>query len=69
MYEMKETIDKLYMMGFPGGTNGKERTYHCRKCKRCRFNPWVGKILWRSAWQPTQVFIPGEFNGQVGYSP
>ena len=34
--------------------------------------PWVGKIPWRRAWQPTPVFLPGECNGQrslVGYSP
>jgi len=24
------------------------------------FNPWVGKIPWRRAWQPTAVFLPGE---------
>ena len=24
------------------------------------FNPWVGKIPWRRAWQPTLVVIPGE---------
>ena len=23
-------------------------------------DPWVGKILWRRAWQPTPVFLPGE---------
>ena len=37
-----------------------------------RFNPWVGKIPRRRAWQPTPVFLPGESNGQrslVGYSP
>ena len=36
------------------------------------FDPWVGKILWRRKWQPTPVFLPGEFHGQrslVGYSP
>ena len=22
---------------------------------------WVGKIPWRRAWQPTPVFLPGEF--------
>ena len=35
-------------------------------------NPWVGKISWRREWQPTPVFLPGEFHGQrspVGYSP
>ena len=24
----------------------------------------VGKILWRRAWQPTPVFLPGESHGQ-----
>ena len=36
------------------------------------FDPWVGKIPWRRKWQPTPVFLPGEFHGQrsmVGYSP
>ena len=28
------------------------------------FNPWVGKIPWRRAWQPTPVFFPGESHGQ-----
>ena len=35
-------------------------------------NPWVGKIPWRRAWQPTLVFLPGESHGQrnlVGCSP
>ena len=26
--------------------------------------PWVGKIPWRRAWQPTSVFLPGESHGQ-----
>ena len=25
-----------------------------------RFDPWVGKIPWKRAWQPTPVFLPGE---------
>jgi len=36
------------------------------------FNPWVGKIPWRRAWQPTPVFLPGEAHGQrslTGHSP
>ena len=36
------------------------------------FNPWVGKIPWRRAQQPTPVFLPGESHGQkslAGYSP
>ena len=38
---------------------------------RCRFHPWVGKMPWRRAWQPTPVFLPGEPHGQTslaGYS-
>ena len=41
-------------------------------CRRCRFDPWVGKIPWRRKWQPTPVFLPGESHGQrsmMGYSP
>ena len=37
-----------------------------------RFDPWVGKMPWRKAWEPTPVFLPGEFHGQrslAGYTP
>ena len=27
---------------------------------RCVFNPQIGKITWRRAWQPTPVFLPRE---------
>ena len=30
------------------------------QCRKLGFNPWVGKILWRRAWQPTPVFLSGE---------
>ena len=43
-----------------------------RRCKRCGFDLWVGKIPWIRKWQLTPVFLPGEPNGQrslVGYSP
>ena len=33
----------------------------CLQCRRHGFDPWMGKILWRRAWQPTPVFSPGEF--------
>ena len=36
------------------------------------FDPWIGKILWRRKWQPTPVFLLGEFHEQrslAGYSP
>ena len=28
------------------------------------FYPWVGKMPWRRAWQPTPVFLRGESHGQ-----
>ena len=43
-----------------------------KRHKRLGFNPWVGKIPWRRAWQPTPVFLPGESHVQrslVGCSP
>ena len=47
--------------GFSGGTSGKESTCQCR---RCGFNPWVGKIPSRRARQPTPVSLPGELHEQ-----
>ena len=35
------------------------------QCGRPGFDPWVGKIPWRREWQPTLVFLPGEFHRQV----
>ena len=40
--------------------------------RKCKFDPWVGKMPWRRKWQPTPVFLPGEFHGQrsvAGYNP
>ena len=36
---------------FPAGSDGNRSTCQCR---RPGFNPWVRKIPWRRAWQPTQ---------------
>ena len=50
--------------GFPGGISGKEPDCQRRRHKRLWFDPWVRKIPWTRAWQPTPVFLPGEFHGQ-----
>ena len=62
----------VLIMGFPGGTSGKEPACHCRRHKKHGFDPWVGKLPWRKARQPTPVFLPRESHEQkslVGYSP
>jgi len=60
------------VVGFPGGTTGKESACQCLRLKRPAFYSWVRKIPWRRKWQPTLVFLPRKFHGQkilVGYSP
>ena len=58
--------------GFLGTDSGKESSCQCRRLKREGSDPWVGMILWRTAQQPTPVFLPRESHGQrslMGYSP
>ena len=33
----------------------------CLQCGRPELDPWVGNIPCKRAWQPTPVFLPGEF--------
>jgi len=61
----------VYDWGFPGVLAVKI-CLQCRSHCECGLDPWVGKILWRRAWQPTPVFLPGESHGQrslAGYKP
>ena len=54
----------------PAWHSDKESACQCRRHRRSGFDPWVRKIPWRREWQPTPVFLPGEFHGQrslVGY--
>ena len=52
------------LSGLPRWHSGKEYTCQYRRHKRCEFDPWVGTIPWRRAWQPTPLFMPGESHGQ-----
>ena len=50
---------------FPGAfcvalTQCKKSTCQCRRHRRCGFDPWIGKILWRRSWQSTPALLPGE---------
>ena len=52
------------LWGFPDGASGKEITCRGRKYKRPGINPWIRKIPWGRAQQPTLVLLPGESHGQ-----
>ena len=55
-------------MGLPQWLSGKESACNTGDMGLIP----VGKIPWRTAWQPTSAFLPGESHGQrslVGYSP
>ena len=58
--------------GLPRWCSWSSSRRQCRSFKRCRSDPWVGKLPWREAWHPTPVFLPGGPLGQrslAGYSP
>ena len=62
----------IWAGGFPRWLSSKEYACQCRRHRRYEFVSWVGKSPWRREWQPTPVFLPGEFHGQrslAGYSP
>ena len=64
----KKKLDLSAEMGikdFSDGASGKEPT--CQ-CKRHWFNPWIGRIPWRSKCQPAPVFLPGKSHGQRSWA-
>ena len=62
----------LILNGLPRWHSDKESACQCRRCRRPRFNPWIGKIPCSRKWQPTPAYLPGKSHGQrslAGYSP
>ena len=56
-------------MGFPGGSEVKASACNAGDLGSI---PGSGRFPWRSKWQPTPVFLPGESHGRrspVGYIP
>ena len=47
---------------FPGGTSVVKNPPASAADMKRGFDPWIGKIPWRRAWQPTPVFLLGESN-------
>ena len=65
----KASLPTAITLGLWGWLSSKEFT--C-KCRRCRFDPWVGKVPWRRKWQPTPIFLSGKCHVQkipLAYSP
>ena len=57
---------------FPRWHSGEESACQCRRRRRCKFSPWIGKIPWSRKWQPTPIFLLWESHGQRNlavYSP
>ena len=53
-------------------SDGKESAPNAGDIREASSMPGSGRFPWRREWQPTPVFLPGEFHGQrslVGYSP
>ena len=62
-----EVREPSHSKGYPTSQvvlGGKEPACQYRRHKKRGFDPWVGKIPRRRAWQPTPVFLPGEPHGQ-----
>ena len=69
----RDRLPTPVFFGFPDCSDGKESACNEGDLGSIPgFDPWVGKIPWRRAWQPTPVFLPGESHGQrrlAGYCP
>ena len=66
------SVKKRFVIWLPWWLSDKVSTGQCRRCRRCRFNPWVGKIPRSRKQQPAPAFLPGKSHGQrslAGYSP
>ena len=56
--------------GFPGGSEGKKKK-NLPAMQVTQVRSLGLEIPWRREWQPTPIFLPGEFHGQwslVGYN-
>ena len=62
-------FDSIFKYILLGGSDGKESACNAGDPDSI---PGLGRFPWRRGWQPTRVFLPGEFHGQrslAGRSP
>ena len=66
------SYNKSITKGLATGASGKEPVLPMQETPEMQVQSLGRKDLWRKIWQPTPVFLPGEFHGQrslAGYSP
>ena len=61
--ELPSWIFSSNLVGSPVAQQWRIRL-RCRRRRSLRFDLWVGKILWRRAWQPTAVCLLRKSHGQ-----
>ena len=74
-YTMRMPMSDLFWLGFSENFGLANWCYSLvsqpvKKLPAMRgqgFNPWVRKIPWRRAWQPTPVFLPGRISQTEEY--
>ena len=49
-----------YLLQYSGASLVAQMRKNLPAMRETRFNPWIEKIPWKRAWQPTPVFLPGE---------
>ena len=42
----------------------QQQACQCKRHRRRKLDPWVVKIPWSRKWQPTPVFLSGQFHGE-----
>ena len=69
---MNITAINSNIWGFPGGIVVKNLHANVGDTRDMGLISGSGRSPWRREWQPTPVFLPGEFHGQrslAGWSP
>ena len=49
-----------YLLQYSGASLVAQMRKNLPAMRETRFTPWIEKIPWKRAWQPTPVFLPGE---------
>ena len=58
---------QIATLGFPGGIMVKNLPASAGDARDLGSDPSVGKSPWSRKWQPTSVFLPGKFHGQMKF--